>query len=169
MSDRKVKIDSYGRAHEKLAAALPRFPRNMWQFRPAPDEWTIHEIIIHIADSEANSYIRCRRFLAEPGESLMAYDEGRWAKSLHYHDQSPEHALELFRWLRKQSFDLIVNAPEEVWSRQCFHPESGMMTMENWLDIYERHVPEHVRQMKGVHQAWVAGPGGKPAASESGG
>jgi len=39
----------------------------MWQYRPAPDRWTIHEIVVHIADSEANSYIRCRRCLAEKG------------------------------------------------------------------------------------------------------
>jgi hypothetical protein len=68
-------IDSYGAAYEKLTAALPQFPREMWQYRAAPNGWTIHEIIVHIADSEANSYARCRRFIAEPGSTVMAYDE----------------------------------------------------------------------------------------------
>ena len=46
-------------------------------------------IVVHITDSEANSYIRCRRFMAEPAK-LMAYDEKAWATSLHYHDQVTE-------------------------------------------------------------------------------
>ena len=89
-------------AYEKLIAALPHFPREMWQYRPAPDRWTIHEIIVHIADSEANSYVRCRRFIAEPGSTVMAYDEMAWAQRLNYHAQSPEAALELFKQSARQ-------------------------------------------------------------------
>ena len=55
---RSQKIEAYGLAHQRLVAALARFPRAMWQFWPAPERWTIHDII-HIADSEANSHIRC--------------------------------------------------------------------------------------------------------------
>ena len=98
--ERQQKIESYGSAHAKLAEALQQFPKEMWQFRSSPDDWTIHEIVVHITDSEVNSYIRCRRFIAEPEKPLMAYDEERWAKSLDYHSQSTDDALALFKWLR---------------------------------------------------------------------
>ena len=52
---RAEKIESYGSAYDKLVEAVQQFPREMWQYRPSPDEWTIHEILIHITDSEANS------------------------------------------------------------------------------------------------------------------
>ena len=155
--ERKAKIDSYGEAHRNLLSALEGFPQEMWQYKPDPDEWSIHEIIVHITDSEANSYIRCRRFLAEPGQNLMAYDPDLWSRELDYHEQSPEDALELFRWLRKKSYDLILDAPSEVWTRECLHPESGTMTMDEWLDIYERHIPEHVAQMQAVFERWREG------------
>ena len=155
MTERSTRIESYGNAYPVLVDALARFPRAMWKFRPQGG-WTIHEIVVHIADSEANSYIRCRRFLAEPGSNLMAYDENRWAVELNYHDQNTEDALELFRLLRKMTCDLIRTAPDEAWSRACFHPENGTMTLDDWLDVYERHVPEHVAQMAEVHAAWQA-------------
>jgi hypothetical protein len=113
---RQQKIDSYGAAHTTLISALERFPQEMWQFRPAPDRWTIHEIIVHITDSEANSYVRCRRLLAEPGSAVLGYDEWQWAKGLDYHAQSPAEALELFKWLRRQSYTLIKDQPESVWA-----------------------------------------------------
>ena len=156
-SHRQAKIDSYGKAYDLLIEALARFPREMWQYRPAEDQWSIHEIVVHIADSEANSYVRCRRFLAEPGETLMAYDEMRWGRELDYLDQNPEDALALFRWLRKVSYDLIKIAPEEVWSRECYHPEDGMITMDDWLDTYQRHIPDHISQMESIHQSWLEG------------
>ena len=109
--ERSKKIESYGTAHQRLSAALERFPRAMWQFRPTPDRWTIHEIIVHVADSEANSYIRCRRFLAEPGSAVLGYDESKWARALRYHDQNADDALALFKWLRHNSYMLIKDLP----------------------------------------------------------
>ncbi len=152
--ERQAKIESYGKACDLLVASLEKYPRQMWQFKPGDGGWSVHEIVVHIADSEANSYIRCRRFIAEPGSSLMAYDENRWARELDYHTQSTEEAIELFRWLRKRSYELIKTLPEQVWSHQAYHPESGNMTMDDWLDTYERHIPEHVAQMDAVYASW---------------
>jgi hypothetical protein len=153
--ERAAKIESYGAAYDFLVAALARFPHAMWQYRPAPDRWTIHEIIVHITDSEANSYVRCRRLLAEPGSVVLGYDEAEWARALNYHAQSTDDALQLFQWLRRTSYDLIKDAPEAVWSHTVEHTESGLMTMEDWLDTYERHVREHVEQMEEVYQDWL--------------
>ncbi len=93
---------------------LERFPKRMWRFKPSPKDWSIHEIIIHITDSEANSYVRCRRFVAEPGETLMAYDENGWAERLSYLEQDFEQAVALFKLLRASSYHLIKDLPEAV-------------------------------------------------------
>jgi len=155
-TDRLKKIESYGNAYAELVDALKQFPQDMWTFKPSPDRWSIHEIIIHIADSEANSYVRCRRFVAEPGEGVMAYDENRWAEALRYHAQSTEEAIELFRWLRLRSYRLIQSMPESVWSNTVLHPENGEMTMDDWLDVYERHIRDHVGQMRANYADWLA-------------
>lgn len=153
---RKQKIESYGRAADQLAQALDQLPRQMWHYKPGPDRWSVHEIIMHIADSEANSYIRCRCFLAEPGKAIMAYDENQWAASLRYQEQDPDEAVELFRLLRQMSFRLIAALPEDVWSSTVYHPEGGNMTLDDWLTIYTNHIPEHIRQMQATYDAWEA-------------
>jgi hypothetical protein len=160
---RNSRIESYGAAHATLLRALERFPREMWQFRPAADAWSIHEVLVHIADSEANSYVRCRRLLAEPGSTVLAYNEAKWASDLRYHEQSPDDALELFRWLRRKSFDLIRDLPEEAWSNTVYHSEDGWITLDAWLVTYEGHIPDHIEQMQAIHAAWARR--GKPAPS----
>ena len=66
-------------------------------------------------------------------------------------------AVELFRWLRRASYELIQGLPEETWANRAYHSENGWMTLDDWLDTYERHVPGHVEQMEAVHRAWEAG------------
>ena len=154
--ERKQKIESYGQAHQKLISALERFPREMWHFRPDQNRWSIHEIIIHITDSEANSYIRCRCFLAEPGGTILGYDEMKWAAALNYRDQSTNDALTLFKWLRHNTHKIIKDLPESVWSNTAQHTEDGAITMDDWLDTYERHIPEHIQQMKAIYDDWVS-------------
>jgi hypothetical protein len=148
-------IESYGKAYDTLIEALKEFPKEMWQWKPAPDKWSIHEIIIHITDSEANSYVRCRRFIAEPGSGVYGYSETRWATALNYHNQSINESLELFKLLRKSTYYLIKNVPDHVWETATVqHSHAGLMTFEQWLQIYEEHIPVHIRQMKRNFEAW---------------
>lgn len=154
--EREQRIAVYGAAYETLLEALEKYPKEMWKYKPGPERWSIHEIILHIADSEANSYIRCRRFLAEPGETVMAYDEDQWAVSLDYQDQSAEDAVELFRLLRQMTHQLIRSLPASAWANTIYHPENGKMTLDDWLNVYTNHVSEHIRQMQATYEAWAS-------------
>ncbi len=151
---RKKKIASYGNAYATLVRGLKKFPKKMWAFKPSEKDWSVHELIVHIADSEANSYIRCRRFIAEPGSVVMGYDGDQWASHLHYHAQSSADALQLFKWLRRKSYALIKDLPDAVWANTVNHSENGWMTMDDWLTIYAAHIPEHLEQMGRVYEEW---------------
>src|SRR5438034_11419953 len=41
--------------------------------------WTIRQIVHHLADSHVNSYIRFKWALTEELPTIKAYDEGHWA------------------------------------------------------------------------------------------
>lgn len=154
--ERAQKIETHGNAHKELVEALKAFPKEMWHYKAAPDDWSVHEVVVHITDSEANSYVRCRRFIAEPGATVMAYDEMGWARSLNYAEQSTEDTLELFKWLRLTTNKLIRTLPDSAWANTVHHPENGVMTLDDWLEVYARHVSDHVGQMRGVYEEWCA-------------
>ena len=153
---RPAKIAAYGSAYDTLTEGLKRFPKEMWDFRDEHGCWSIREHLVHITDSEANSYIRARRLIAEPGEPLMAYDENGWASALGYAGRSVDDALELFRLLRQQTHALIETLPETAWANTCYHPENGEMTLDDWLDTYAAHIPEHLEYMDENYRAWQA-------------
>jgi hypothetical protein len=154
-TERNALIESYGNAYHVLQEALKEFPKEMWKWKPSPEKWSIHEVIIHIADSEANSFVRCRRFIAEPGSGVYGYDENKWSNTLDYHSQSTEESLELFRLLRKTTYDLIKTVDENIWkTATVIHSENGVTSFEQWLKTYEEHIPVHMRQMKRNYEAW---------------
>jgi peptidoglycan/xylan/chitin deacetylase (PgdA/CDA1 family) len=85
----------------------------------------------------------------------MAYDEDQWAAALRYRDQSAEEALDLFKWLRLRTYKLIQLRPDSVGSHTLEHPRSGTMSLDDWLNAYERNVADHIEQMKRVYAAWL--------------
>ena len=151
---RTENIGSYSKGYEKFITAVNELPKEMWDFKPAPDKWSVNEIIIHMADSEANSFTRARKIICEPGSTITAYDQDLWAVKTNYLSQSTGDALELFKNLRKMTYKVIKDLPESTWSNFIIHPENGKMTLDDWLTVYENHVTVHINQMKRNFNDW---------------
>jgi DinB superfamily len=161
---RRQQLESFGRAPALLSVALRQFPKKMWLYKPSADRWSIHEIILHLADSEASAYVRCRRFIAEPGSPVLKFDGARWAGTLGYFHQSTREALEIIRRLRRMTYQLLVSLPEPVWENSVEHPAQGRITLGEWIEIQERHIPHHIEQMKQNYDKWrESNPPRKPA------
>jgi hypothetical protein len=149
------KLELYGRGYDLLTAALAEVPADAWKFRPAPGEWSVHEIIIHLADSETNAALRARKLAVEPGGTLMGYDQDLWAKGLDYHAQNADDALQLVKLARQTTYRLLKTLPDEVFSHSVVHPEySEPYTFGKWLSLYSAHIPGHIEQIKNNARLW---------------
>src|SRR5271154_1331835 len=167
--ERRNKLESFGRAPALLAGALRQFPKKMWLYKPSSEKWSIHETILHLADSEASGYVRCRRFIAEPGSPVLQFDAARWAGSLGYFHQSTREALEITRRLRKMTYQLLVSLPDPVWANTVEHPKEGSISLETWIEVQERHIPHHMEQMRQNYGIWIGTHPPRKPATRSGG
>ena len=162
--ERRQVLESFGRAPALLTTVLRQLPKKMWLYKPSPERWSIHEIILHLADSEASSYVRCRHLIAEPGRAVAEFDPERWAGTLGYFHQSTREALEITRRLRKMTYQLLATLPEPVWSHAMEHPTEGEISLERWIERQERHIPHHIEQIEQNYSLWLgAHPPRKPA------
>jgi hypothetical protein len=153
--ERNEKIELYGRGFDLLKAALAEVPQEAMKFRPEPKEWSVYEVIIHIADSESNAALRARKLIVEPGGALMGYDQAQWADTLNYHDHNLEDALEVTRLARKTTYELLKRQPDEVFTHSIVHPEyEAPYTFEQWVNNYSAHIPGHIEQIKNNVKLW---------------
>ncbi len=153
--DRNKKIQLFGDAYRLLDEALNQFPEGMWFYKPTPENWCIHEIIVHLADSEANSYVKCRKLIAEPNKPVADYNQEIWSNELSYLNRDAKISLELFRLLRCTTFELVKSVPESIWYKSVGYIEDDTITLDNWLDLYSPHVQGHIEQMKRRHTEWL--------------
>src|SRR6266446_6902802 len=52
--------------------------------RPAPDKWSVAEILAHLADAEIVGGFRIRLILGAPGTPIAPFDQDAWVSSGHY-------------------------------------------------------------------------------------
>jgi len=113
------------------------------------EDWSSRQVIHHCADSEAQSYARLRRLVAEPGSGIQGYDEGAWAKNptLGYTDMPVQVSIDVFTAVRAGSLAIIKRLQPEQLKNFCIHSEAGEFTLERWLQVYTRHAIEHADQI----------------------
>ncbi len=111
--------------------------------------WTARQVIHHVADSEAQSYARLRRLIAEPGTQIQGYDEGGWGENetLGYKDLPIEPSLAVFKAVRASSLEIIKRLSEPQLENSGIHTESGEYTIKTWLETYINHPLEHAAQI----------------------
>ena len=114
--------------------------------------WNARQVIHHMADSEAQSYARLRRLIAEPGTSIQGYDEGLWAENttLSYKKHEIESSLEVFKAVRKSSYELLLRIDDSLLSNKCIHTESGEYSVKDWLNSYIKHPVDHANQIREI-------------------
>jgi hypothetical protein len=148
-------VELFGRGPALLGDTLRRCPKKMWLYRPSPYRWSIHEIILHLADSEAYAYICCRQFIAEPGSGIAEYDASAWAASLGYFHQSTREALSLVARLRHMTHQILRFVPESVWAHTMLVPQKGTITLDRWLELQANHIPHHIEQIERNWDDWA--------------
>lgn len=147
-------IRRYAEGPALLTAALDTVPPEALQWRPAPGKWSVHEVIVHCADSESNSHMRIRYLIGESSPTIVGYDQDRWATTMDYHAHPIAPALATVAAVRANTVPLLRRLTPDQWGRQGTHSESGTYGAEDWLRIYAEHLEIHVRQIGRILAAW---------------
>src|SRR4051812_28959643 len=95
-------IDAYVAGPARLRAACAGLTRADLTARPGPGAWSILEVVVHLADSDAVSIDRMKRMLTEDDPLLLYADETAYVARLHTHAQDLEDALTLLEVGRRQ-------------------------------------------------------------------
>ncbi|MBI1885919.1 MAG: DinB family protein [Chloroflexi bacterium] len=153
-AERQALIEQCASAPARLRQALARVPPEALQWKPSPDEFSVHEVIVHCADSETNDHMRIRYLVGEKEPTIIGYNESAWARVFDYHNHPLDVALATVEAVRANTAALLRRLPEEAWQSQGTHTELGRHIAENWLTIYSDHLEEHIAQINSVLEAW---------------
>jgi len=135
---------------KKLERLIKGTPTSKLRKRPAPDKWSVSEILAHLADAEIVGGFRMRLILGAPGTPIVAFDQDSWVTSGHYAKRDPRKSLEQFRVLRETNLALLKSLTPEQWKHYGMHSERGQESIEHIVRMFAGHDINHLQQIEGI-------------------
>ncbi|MCY3882060.1 MAG: DinB family protein [Chloroflexi bacterium] len=118
--------------------------------RPPGEDWSMRDVVIHLADSELVAAVRIRLLLAGDEPVLPIYDPDVWKRKLLYVFRDPEAAMSAFQQVRYGAAELLRECSPEAWERAGTHPQVGVVTVADLVLRGADHVDEHVAQLQAM-------------------
>lgn len=135
---------------KKLVRLLRGVPKAKLRKRPAPDKWSVHEIMTHLSDAEIVYAFRLRLMLGAPGAPLIGYDQDKWVTASHYDKRDTAIALAQFTALRMATLSLLRTLAPEQWKHAGMHSERGEESVEVTARMMAGHDINHLQQIERI-------------------
>ncbi len=148
--DGKNPLEAQSAAAKKLDCLVKGAPTSKLRKRPAPDKWSVSEIIAHMADTEIVIGWRIRSILGAPGTQIQAYDQDAWAAAGLYAKRDPRKSLEQFRAVRDANLALYKSLSPEQWKHFGMHAERGEESIERIARMIAGHDVNHILQIERI-------------------
>jgi hypothetical protein len=139
-------------APAKLAALLKGKTGKHLTHRPAPDKWSVSEIVAHLADAELAISWRLRQVLANNAIPIQPYDQDLWARTFNYARRDPRRSLVNFRTLREANIALLKSVPRKLWENYGVHAERGNESVNHLVKMVAGHDLNHLQQVQKILQ-----------------
>lgn len=140
-----------------------------WNFKPAPDRWSVSEVAEHLAVTEELIIQRIGKVLAGPAEPGKKPEERvkdelvlRVIADRSQKAQAPEvirptgryrtraGVVEAFRSNRDRTIEFVSTTQQDLRSHFSPHPAAGMLDCYQWTLLLAAHTDRHVQQMREV-------------------
>jgi uncharacterized damage-inducible protein DinB len=145
-SRRAQLIEAIANAPAALRAAVSGLTATQLETRYR--NWTIRQIVHHIADSHLNAYIRFKLALTEDRPTIKPYNEGLWVGLADTKTGDIQPTLDLLEALHARWVTLLRGLTAEQFGRAYFHPEAGAsVRLSEALSEYAWHGRHHTGQV----------------------
>jgi len=135
---------------KKLEKLVGKLSAARLRKRPAPDKWSVGEILAHLADGEIVIGWRVRSILGAPGTAIQAFDQESWVIAGHYDKRNPTESLAQFSAVRHANIALYKSLTSEQWKLYGMHSERGEESVEHIVRMMAGHDLNHLKQIEAI-------------------
>ena len=144
----------YTRGGNDVEAALAGLTETDLDLRRAPEEWSIRQIVHHLAETDSMHLMIFASALAQSGCTFIRnpYDQDHWVEALAYSERAIEPSLALLNASRRHIAQLFQHIPD-YWDRYVllkfasWEGEGDQVTVGAFLDGLNWHLAEHCAEI----------------------
>jgi hypothetical protein len=146
---RQIYLEQLRALPDQLAAKVQALSAGQLIARPRPDQWSVAQIIHHLADAHMNAFSRTKRILAEDRPTRKPYSQESWAEMVDEVNADVEASLLILRGLHRRWVLLFESLSEDDWNREgLFRSDGTGMTLDYILAGYANHSAAHLTQLE---------------------
>ncbi len=130
------------------------------RWKPAPDRFSVAEVLAHLSHSEGACYrVRLDRFVSEERPEFESDDASMYLDL--YRNADPVAELDRFEEQRRNNMEFLRGLPSEAAGRTALHRAAGEITLGQMLHEWTLHDLGHIRQVAELVRArrYLAGAG----------
>ncbi len=146
--DHKRLIDRLESSAQDLLSYLGKFSEHELLETPSPSEWSIHQVMAHLRDTEVQVFLfRSKKILSEDDPSVPNFDQDAWHRE-HYKATEPlKKMIDEFAIARRKQVAILRKTTDKAWSRTARHPEYGTISLDWLVNHHVNHTLEHLSQI----------------------
>jgi hypothetical protein len=142
---------------ETIAALARGISDDQVRWRPAPDAWSVLEVLCHLLDEEREDFrTRLRLTLEHPETDWPPIDPTGWILARGYNQREPRLTLDALLGERRASVEWLRSLANANWASAHQHPNIGTMTAAEVLGAWVVHDHLHIRQLNELHWQYVS-------------
>ena len=126
------------------------------RWKPAPERWSMLEVLCHLRDEEKDDFRRRLSLtLEDPTRDWPPIDPEGWARERRYNERDLAESLAGFERERSASLAWLRSLDEPSWDRDHEHPALGVLRAGDLLASWAAHDVLHIRQITNLRIAYL--------------
>ena len=141
-------IDQLAATPDVMRMVLDGISEGEANTRPAPDQWSIAEVLEHLSHAEGYSFrARIDQIVNEETPQLAIYDEEELARAGQYSGGDAEDSFAHWEEQREVNVEYLRSLPVGAGIRAGIHPTVGEVTLNALLHDWAYHDLGHLHQI----------------------
>jgi hypothetical protein len=140
----RSRIEVYAAGGALLVKAFWGLSHAHLHAKPADGSWTLHQIAMHMYDSDLIGSDRMKRIACMNNPLLCGYDETAFNNLPGMDQLNPFAACEFFQRNRLMTATILRALPDVAFQRTGIHNETGKVSLVEMIEKYIYHLEYHL-------------------------
>ncbi|WP_426445952.1 DinB family protein [Paenibacillus sp. S-38] len=155
MSHTAIDLNEFKGSLSRIEASVEGLTEAQLSWKPAPEKWSIKEVVAHLADHLVVTTFRIRQIVSEEVPQVPAFDQDAWVAGILANDVPLQELLDTYRVLLDVNLPILKRLTPEQWSRTAVNPRGKTVTLVELLEGFIKHIGTHQGQIERNKQAFV--------------
>lgn len=133
---------------QEVTALVASVDEERFYQAPGSKEWSPHQVLMHLADTEAVYSVHVRLILTEERPTLVGYDSDAWIARCGNLEPNVQETLTRWQALRRSNLRLYDSLNSMEWERIGLHTERGEETVRMIVTLLAGHARSHREQIR---------------------